>query len=49
MSTAKYNFEKNLIKASYKKDLYGAKREWYKICEEIRDEQTGMKFYYKLL
>lgn len=39
---AKYNFDKNLIKASYKKDLYGAKREWEKICKETRENQDGL-------
>lgn len=42
MATAKYNFDKNLIKASYKKDLYGAKREWFILCEDTREEQDGL-------
>jgi hypothetical protein len=42
MTTAKYNFDKNLIKASYKKDLYGAKREWQIIGKYIREEQDGL-------
>ena len=37
MAIAKYNFEKNLIKASYKKDIYGAKREWQILHEETRE------------
>lgn len=42
MATTKYNFDKNLIKASYKKDLYGAKREWQIIGNDIREEQNGL-------
>jgi hypothetical protein len=42
MTIAKYNFDKNLIKASYKKDLYGAKREWQIIGKDIREEQNGL-------
>ena len=42
MTTAKYNFNKNLIKASYKKDLYDAKNEWCIIGNESREYQNGL-------
>lgn len=42
MATVKYNFDKNLIKASYNKDLYVAKREWQIIGNDIMEEQNGL-------
>lgn len=42
MATTKYNFDRNLIKASYKKDLYGAKREWQILTKETRKRQDGL-------
>jgi hypothetical protein len=42
MTTAKYNFNKNLIKASYKKDLCDAKNEWCIIGNESREYQNGL-------
>jgi len=38
----KYNFDRNLIKASYKKDLYGAKREWQILTKETREREDGL-------
>ena len=42
MITAKFNFNNNLIKASYSKDLIQAKKEWFILNEEKRDEQDGL-------
>ncbi len=38
---AKYNFNKNLIKASYCKEIENAKKEWKIIYEENRDNPDG--------
>jgi hypothetical protein len=39
---SKYNFDTNLIKASYNKDLCDAKKEWVSIGKDIREEQDGL-------
>ena len=39
---AKYNFDMNLIKASYNKNLEDAKKEWVLIGKDAREEQDGL-------
>ena len=39
---SKYNFDTNLIKASYNKDLCDAKKEWMSIGKDTREEQDGL-------
>jgi len=39
---AKYNFDANLISASYNKELTHSKKEWVFIYEEKRDKQDGV-------
>jgi len=39
---AKYNFDMNLIKASYDKDLEDAKKEWVSIGKDTRQSQDGL-------
>lgn len=42
MLSAKYNFDKNLIKASYNKNIYGAKKEWVVVGKTIKDDKSGL-------
>jgi hypothetical protein len=39
---SKYKFDNNLLKLSSSKDLSEAKKEWYEVSREERDENTGV-------
>jgi hypothetical protein len=42
MSKAEYNFNHNLLKASFSKSLQEAKREWFEIYQEERINKDGL-------
>ena len=42
MLTTKYNFDNNLIKASYNKNISEAKNEWVVISKDIKDDKSGL-------